>query len=136
VSTLTAFTSVEQPVRDWLRTQAITNISTRVYVGLPSDATFPAVEVTLLDGGIQAGEAPVANAMFSFSVWGSLETRTETTAAAFALASLLHTLRAVDLDDDLVLHSAQVVLGPVPRFDGDGTPRYVIDAALTLVKVA
>lgn len=136
MSTLTAFADVEQPVRDWLRTCTITNVSDRVYVGLPKDATLPAIDQTLLDGGIPRGEAPVADASFSFSVWGSKDLRAETAAAAWAFVSLLHTVRHEDLGDGLMLRGAQIVLGPQPRFDPDGTPRYVIDATLTLVKVA
>lgn len=136
MSSLTAFAEVEQPVRDWLRTQSIGDVLTRVYAGLPSDATFPAIEQTLIDGGVPRGEAPVADAYFSFSVWGTKALRAETATAAWALASLLHTVRHVDLGDGLALLGAQIVLGPQPRFDEDGTPRYVIDAVLTLVKTA
>lgn len=135
MTSLTAFVSVEQPVRDWLRTQSL-DVAARVYAGLPSDATFPAVEQTLLDGGIPRGEAPVADAYFSFSVWGTKALRAETSDAAWQLASLLHTVRHADLGDGLVLLGAQIVLGPQPRFDADGTPRYVIDAVLTVVSTA
>lgn len=136
---LTLFTSVEAPVRDWLRTQSLPGVDARVYVGLPSDATFPALELTMIDGGVQPGDAPVANVMFSFSVWGSGTTgvaRTQASATAWALASLLLSTNHAALDGTLVLRGAQIVLGPQPRYDADGTPRYVIDAALTLVKVA
>lgn len=133
----TLFGSIEAPVRDWLRGEAIAGIDARVYLGLPTDATYPAIEVTLLDGGIAAGETPVANAAFSFSVWaGSKSDRATVDAAAWALASLLQSTNRADLDDGLRLMGAQLILGPVPRFDPDGLPRYVIDAALTLVKVA
>jgi hypothetical protein len=133
----TLFTALEGPVRDWLRTQSIT--STRVYVGLPADATFPAVEVTLIDSGIEDTEAPIAHAMFSFSVWAAGTTGAQKTAAAsaaYALASLLLSTNHAVLDDDLVLMGSQIALGPSPRYDPDGTPRYVIEAALTLVKTA
>lgn len=135
MSSLTAFVSVEQPVRDWLRAQGL-DVADRVDIGLRKDATYPAVEQTLLDGGIPRGEAPVADAYFSFSVWGTKALRAETSDAAWQLASLLHTVRHVDLGDGLRLLGAQIVLGPQPRFDADGTPRYVIDAVLTLVKAA
>lgn len=131
------FTPIEAPVRDWLRGQAIT--STRVYVGLPRDTTFPAIEVTLIDSGVQPGEAPVAHAMFSFSVWGATTSgvdRTAAASAAYALASLLLSTNHASLDDGLTLMGAQIILGPTPRYDPDGTPRYVIEAALTLVKTA
>lgn len=133
----TLFTSFEAPVRDWLRTVALTGIGARVYVGLPTDATFPAIEVTLLDGGVMPGEAPVANAMFSFSVWaGDKSDRTTVASAAWALASLLQSTVTTDLGGGVRLLGCQVVLGPIPRFDADGLPRYMVDAALTLVKVA
>lgn len=137
--TLTAFTNVERPVRDWLQSQSITGIGARVYVGLPNDATLPAIEQTLIDGGVAPGEAPIANAFFSFSAWGAGTSGPERIAAetaAWALASLLQTTNYAALDDDLRLFGAQIVLGPTPRFDADGTPRYVVDAVLTLVKTA
>lgn len=135
--TTTLFTSVEQPVRDWLRTVALDGIDDRVYVGLPTDATYPAIEVTLIDGGIATGETPVANAAFSFSVWaGTKADRTVVADAAWALASLLQSTNRAELDDGVRLMGAQITLGPVPRFDADGLPRYMLDAALTLVKVA
>ena len=135
--TTTAFASVEGPVRDWLRTENLTGIGARVYVGLPTDATFPAIEVTLLDGGIRPGEVPHAHALFSFSVWaGDKSDRVAVSDAAWALASLLQSTNYADLDDGLRFMGAELQLGPVPRFDPDGLPRYVVDAALTLVKVA
>ena len=133
------FTPVEGPVRDWLRTASLPGVEDRVYVGLPGDATFPAVEVTLIDSGIQPGEAPVAHAMFSFSVWAAGATgaqKTAAAAAAYALASLLLSTNHADLDDGLVLMGSEIVLGPLPRTDPDGTGRYQLDAALTLVKAA
>lgn len=131
------FVDVERPVRDWLRTQAITNIGARVYIGLPSDASFPALEITLLDGGIQPGETPLADALFSFSAWGeNPDTESpDIQDAIWSLAALLQSTNHAALDSTLVLMGAQIVLGPVPRIDDDGTPRYLLDAALT-VRVA
>lgn len=126
------FVDVETPVRDWLRTQGLNGVSERVYVGLPAGAVLPAIEVTLLDGGITASEAPVADASFSFSVWGERTQRPTVASVAWALASLLHTVRTTDLSTTLALLGARVTLGPVPRFDADGTPRYLLDAALTV----
>lgn len=132
MSSTTLFADVERPVRGWLRTQALSGISSRVYVGLPGDATFPAIEITLLDGGIMAGEAPVADVAFTFSVWaGDTSQRGDVADAAWALASLLQSTTHAVLDG-LVLLGSRVTLGPVPRFDADGTPRYHLDAVLTL----
>lgn len=130
--TAAVFTDVERPIRDWLRSAAISGISRRVYVGLPGDTMFPAIEMTLLDGGIQPGDAPVCDVAVSFSVWGADASQRNTVAdAAWALASLLHTTNHAQLDG-LVLLGARVVSGPVPRYDADGTPRYVLDAAITV----
>jgi hypothetical protein len=92
-----------------------------------------------MDGGIQPGEAPVANALFTFSVWGadtSAAAKSAAKAGAWALASLFLSTNHADLDDGLTLMGVSIVTGPVPRYDPDGTPRYQIDAALALVKAA
>lgn len=124
---------VERPVRDWLRGVSLTDLGARVYVGLPTEVTYPALDVLLLDGGIQPGEAPLAEALFTFSVWGDRATpRTTVSGVAWALASLLQATNYAVLDSTLVLMGARIVLGPVPRFDPDGTPRYLLDAALTV----
>lgn len=125
------FVDVETPVRDWLRTVNLSGIGERVYVGLPAGATLLALEVSLLDGGITAGEAPVADTQFSFSVWGEKSQRAAAASAAWSLVSVLHSVRSTPLST-LTLLGARVVLGPVPRFDPDGTPRYLLDAALTV----
>lgn len=123
---------VEQPVRDWLRGQSLTNIGARVYVGVPNDATYPLIDVRLLDGGITESATPMAVPLFSFSVWGNSKAdRVAVRDAAWALAELLQSTDYAALTG-LALLSAQVVLGPVPQFDPDGTPRYVLDAALTV----
>ncbi len=133
MSSTTLFADVEKPVRDWLRDQALSGVSDRVYVGLPNDATFPALEVALVDGGVQPGEAPIADVLFSFSVWaGDVSQRTTVAAVAWALASLLQSTTHADLTGGLTLLGARVLVGPVPRFDPDGTPRYLLDAALTV----
>ena len=133
------FVDVESPVRDWLRTESVPFVEDRVYIGLPNGVTFPALEMMLMDGGIEPGEAPVANALFSFSVWGedaSAASRSAAKAGAWALVSLFVSTNHADLDDGLTLMGVRIVTGPTPRYDPDGTPRYQIDAALTLVKAA
>lgn len=123
---------VEQPVRDWLRAQALVNVAARVYVGIPTDATYPAIDVQLLDGGIQVSATPLAVPLFSFSVWGNTRAhRAQVKETGWALADLIQGTDYAELDG-LALLSAQVVLGPRPQYDDDGTPRYVIDAALTV----
>jgi hypothetical protein len=128
----TTFVDVERPVRDWLRTQSVTGLAERVYVGVPSGATYPLLGMELIDGGVQPGDAPVADALIQFSVWGNTAAdRTAVQAAAWALVAVLQATNHAVLDG-LVLLGARIVTGPVPRFDPDGTPRYLIDAALTL----
>lgn len=125
------YRDVERPVRDWLRSVNLDDVGTRVYVGLPGDATLPAIEVGLVDGGVQPGEAPYTSTLFQFSIWGTKDQRTTIAGIAWALVSLLQSTDYADLTT-LKLFSAVIVTGPVPRYDPDGSPRYVIDAALTL----
>ena len=128
----TTFVDVERPVRDWLRTQAVAGLGARVYVGVPTGATYPLLGMELIDGGVMPGEAPVADALFQFSVWGNTnQDRAAVQAAAWALVAVLQATNHAILDG-LVLLGARIVTGPVPRYDADGTPRYLIDAALTL----
>jgi len=123
---------VEQPVRDWLRTMNLTGVGSRVYVGIPTGAAYPLLDVQLLDGGIQPSATPLAVPLFTFSVWGDNRSQRGTVKdAAWALADLLQDVGAATLTG-CVLLDAQVVLGPVPRFDPDGAPRYLLDAALTI----
>ncbi len=125
------FVDTEGPVRNWLQTQAIDGIGTRVFLGLPTRCTFPALDVALLDGGIQPGETPLADALFTFSAWGG--TRIQAAAAAYSLCSrLLSTPAGTALGSTLVFMGAQITLGPVFQPDDDGKPRYIVDAAITV----
>lgn len=128
MSNLKVLVDPEKPIRDWLRSQSIEGVDGRVYVDLPTDVTYPAVSLALVDGGIAPGEAPTANCLVSFSVWAP--TRVVTQAAAWSLVSILESLRFVHLDSTLDCLGAQVVTGPVPRTEPDGFNRFVIDAAL------
>lgn len=133
----TLFVPLERPVRDYISGLSLGQAGT--YVGLPSDALFPAIEVVLLDSGIAEGQAPQANAAFSFNVWAAGATGAEREAAAavaYKLASHLQSTEFASLSSGaLSFLGAAVSLGPVPRHDPDGRARYVLDAALTLVKV-
>lgn len=127
------FAPVEAPVRDWVRGLNLAGIANRVYVGVPNDATYPLIDCQLLDGGVLPGEAPVMHALFSFSVWGNDTSMSEAVrTAAFALVSELQSVRFADLGTHR-MSGVEVVLGPRRQYDPDGTPRYVIDAAFTLV---
>jgi hypothetical protein len=139
MSSTSLFVDVEEPVRDWLRSASVPVIEERFYIGLPAGATFPACEMALMDGGVQPGEAPLANALFTFSVWGadaSAASRASAKAGAWALASLFLSTNHASLSDGLTLMGVSIVTGPTPRYDADGTPRYQLDAALALVKAA
>lgn len=126
------FVDVERPIRDWVRDQNLDDIGERVFVGLPTGATFPAISMTLVDGGVLPGDAPVADCLVQFSVWSdSPQGRSTVQPIAWALVALLQATNHASLDG-LVLLGARVITGPVPRFDPDGTPRYVIDAAMTV----
>jgi hypothetical protein len=124
---------VERPVRDWLRTQSLA-VDERVYIGVPAGATYPAIDMTLIDGGVLPGDFSLAAPSFSFSVWGDGPNadRPALASCAWALADLLHTTNYAVLDSTLVLVGAVIQTGPLPRFDPDGTPRYLLDAALTV----
>ncbi len=127
---------VERPVRDWLRGRSLA-VGSRVYIGIPSGATYPCIDMMLIDGGVQPGSTPLASPSFSFSVWGDGPNadRPALAACAWALADLLRSTDYAVLDSTLVLTGAVIQTGPLPRFDPDGTPRYLLDAALT-VKVS
>jgi len=123
------FVDVEQPIRDWLRGQSVTGVGARCYVGLPQGVTYPAISLALLDGGIDLGEAPIANALVSFSVWAA--TRPEAQAAAWSLVSKIQSLRTV-LMSTAICQTAQVTAGPTPRTEPDGFERFVIDAVFCM----
>jgi hypothetical protein len=124
---------VERPVRDWLRGQSLA-VGERVYIGAPRDAVYPLIDMMLLDGGVMAGDTPMASPSFTFSVWGDSPNadRPALAACAWALADLLRSTNHAVLDSTLVLTGAVIQTGPLPRFDPDGTPRYLLDAALTV----
>lgn len=124
------FVDCERPIRDWLRTANVGGIGSRVYVGLPTDVTYPALDMSLVDGGIDPGEAPVANALISFSAWA--DTRPAASEVIWALVDLLHSSRYVVLDSTLRLLGVRIVTGPIPRYDADGFHRFILDAALAV----
>lgn len=127
--TATLYVDVERPVRAWLRSN-LTSASGRVFLALPERCAYPALEMSLVDGGIDPSEAPVANALFQFSAWSNR--RDEAADLAWALVDLLHGARTVTLDATLTLLGAQVVTGPVFRPDPDKFSRYIVDAALAV----
>lgn len=126
------FTDVERPVRDWLRGAGL-SVDDRVYIGVPARATFPLIAVDLFDGGVLPGEAPLAASRFTFSAWGDSPTadREQLAGIAWELVALLQGTDYANLTS-LVLLGAVILTGPTPRYDPDRTPRYQLDAALTL----
>lgn len=132
MSNAVTFVDVEGPVRAWLRTQSI-GVSDRVFLGLPERCAYPALDMALIDAGIQPGEAPLADAAFTFSAWAAKGSRSTASDVAFALVSLLLSTPArTPLDDTLVFMGAEILLGPVFQPDDDGQPRYLVDAAITV----
>ncbi len=123
------YVDVEKPIRDWLRGQSVTGVGARVYVDLPNGVTYPAISMALLDGGIDTSEAPIANALLTFSVWA--ESRTEAQAAAWSLVSKIQSLRYASMTT-AVCQTAQVSLGPIYRPDPDGFARFVLDAVFSM----
>lgn len=134
--TTATFADVERPVRDWLRTQNLDVIGQRVYLGAPTDATYPLIDITLVDGGVDTNVA-LATPLFQFSVWGDGPgaDRAELQGIAWALVALI---QATDYAESLThaLMGATVNVGPVPRYDADGTPRYLIEAAISMKVIA
>lgn len=131
------FTDVERPVRDWLRTESLDGIGQRVYLGVPGDATYPLIDISLVDGGVQPGDTPLAVPLFQFSVWGDGPNadRASLQAIAWALVGVLQATNYA-ASGDAALMGVEVVSGPVPRYDPDGTPRYVIEAAIAMKVIA
>lgn len=126
------FVDPEAAVRDWLKNQ-ITGIGDRVFLSLPERVTLPAVDLLMLDGGIDSSEAPLAHVLFTFSAWGRKGNRPEAAAAIWSLASVLNSTQGGTLlSANVAFMGAQMIAGPSFRPDPDGTPRYVLDAALTL----
>lgn len=129
--TLKALPDVEGPIRAWIRSLNLNDVGSRVFLGLPERCTFPALEMTLIDGGIQPGEVPLADVLMSFNVWGG--TRQQAAAIAWALASAVESLTAgTTFDSTLAGMGGQVVTGPLFRPDPDNKPRYLLDVALTV----
>lgn len=135
--TTATFLDVERPVRDWLRTAALSGISTRVYLGVPGGATYPLIDVTLVDGGVQPGSTPLAVPRFQFSVWGDGPNadRAALQGIAWALVALL---KATDYAESgsVALMGVDGITGPLARYDPDGTPRYLIEAAIAMKVIA
>lgn len=124
------YVDVEGPVRAWLRGLNLNDVGARVFIGLPERNAFPAISLALIDGRLDAGEAPLANPVITFSVWGG--SRSQAAAIVWALCSAIGSVRSVDLTS-LRLMGAEVITGPVFRPDPDGKPRYVVDAAFAVV---
>lgn len=128
------FVEVEGPVRAWLRAQALSGIGSRVFFGVPDGATFPLITLALLDGAPQAGEAPLADPIISFDVWGG--SKAEASAAAWSLVGAVESIAAgtpLDSPETLRCEGASVVLGPAFRPDpADDKPRYVVDVMFTV----
>ena len=97
---------------------------------MPERCTYPALELSLVDGGIDPGEAPVANALVSFSAWDT--NRAGAAGLAWSLVSVLHSARMEALDGTVTLLGARVVTGPIFRPDPDKFARYVTDAAVSV----
>lgn len=127
--TTTAFVDLEGPLRGWLRTQ-VPELGGRVFLSLPERVIFPAVSMSLLDGGLDLSEAPVAHALVSFSVWSS--NRQEAAGVAWELVSVFHTARMQPLGAAQELLGARVVTGPLFSPDPDGFARYVVDVAVSV----
>lgn len=129
MSNVKVFPDVEGPIRDWVRAESITNVGTRVFFGLPERCEYPAIDLHLVDGGIQPGEAPLADVLVTFSVWGGQ--RIPASEAVWALAASIENLTPV-VHGALALLGGVVVLGPVYQPDPDGRHRYLLDGALTV----
>lgn len=131
------FVDVERPVRDWLRTADLDGIDQRVYLGVPERATYPLVDIALVDGGVQPGPTPLAVPLFQFSVWGDGPTADRATLQGIAWA-LVALLQGTDYaaSDGSALMGIELISGPVPRYDPDGTPRYLLEAAIAMKVIA
>jgi hypothetical protein len=122
---------VEGPIRAWVRSLSLTDVDSRVFLGLPERCTFPAVEMTLIDGGFQTGLAPLADVVVSFNVWGG--TRQQAASITWALGSAIESLASgTTFDSTLAGMGGSVVTGPLFRPDPDNRPRYLLDAAITV----
>lgn len=128
------FVDVEGPIRAWLRGLSLTGVGSRVFLGLPERCSYPAADLTLLDGGIQAGEAPLADVYLTCSVWGGA--RPAAADAAWEIANAVENLKAgTALDSPVTCYGmgGTVVLGPVYRPDpADNRARYLLDLLITV----
>lgn len=133
----TVMADVERPMRDWLRTLNLDDIGTRVYLGVPEGATYPLIDVTLVEGGVQPGPTPLAVPRFQLSVWGSGPNadRAELQAIAWALASAIQTTDYAE-SNGTGLMGAEVTTFAGPRYDPDGTPRYLLEVAIAMKVLA
>lgn len=124
------YVDVEGPIRAWVRALNLTDIDSRVFIGLPERNAFPAISLALIGGNVDSGEAPLANPEISFSVWGG--SRLQASTIAWALCSAIASIRSVDLTTLRVM-GAEVISVPNFRPEPDGKPRYVVDAAFAVV---
>lgn len=119
------------PIKTWLRAQTVAGCDARVYIGDPEGATMPYLALTLVDGPVDPGEAPLA--LPHVQIVAQADTELEAASAIWDLVSIVLSITdGTVLDSTLRCAGARLILGPVFRDDEAG-PRYLAEFEFSVV---
>lgn len=129
-----SFPDVEEGIRTYLRQDVDVQAGPsagRVFFGVPrQNPVFPLITLRRAGGGDDLSEAPIDQAVISFSCWGGTKQQAWDTAASVRLA--LYKIRGKTLvSAGVYAHGAQVdgvIFSPDPA---DDRPRYVVTSRVT-----
>lgn len=129
--TVRTFVDPLGPVKAWIASVSVAGVGSRVYIGDPERATMPYIALTLVDGQIDAGEAPIAYPRVQCTVQAATELDAAT--AVWSLLTAAESLTpGTQLGGTLRCVGARRELGPIARIDETG-PRYIVDLVFAVI---
>lgn len=135
--TVITFPDTEGALRSWLREQEqLTDlVAKRIFLGVPTNATFPLISIQQVGGGPQAGEAPVEDALIQFDCWAYGReghwNKVQLAEVKNVLTGLLQAMNNVALDSSTTGYGAKVLSVVATTDQPDGRPRYIVTAQVT-----
>lgn len=123
---------IEGGVRDHLRedTAVAALVGTRVFFGVPENATWPLITVQRVGGGDDSGDAPLDQPLVQIACWGAMRNKSQARAVADAVRAWARSIRrATDLNTEVTAYGA-VVESDLWAPDDTDRPRYVITASV------
>lgn len=122
---------IEGAMKTWLKTQTPVTalVATRVFMGVPLEATFPLVSVRRIGGGTQGGDAPIDDGLVQIDCWGN--SKSQAWALTKAVVEALFAMSEQSLDGSTRGHGASGITWnffPDPKTD---RARYVITVSIT-----